>query len=58
MPYFNHGHWMLFVLEDTKMYYFGAEMDVNDNMWADDYVTLLYVAYAIARGKNPSHADW
>jgi hypothetical protein len=27
-------------------------------MWVDDYVTLLHVAYATTRGKNPSHADW
>ena len=41
-----------------KRYYFGAGMDVHDNMWADDYVTLLHVAYAIAQGKNPSQVDW
>jgi hypothetical protein len=27
-------------------------------LWADNYVTLLYVAYATARGKNPGHVDW
>jgi hypothetical protein len=56
--YFNHGHWTLFVFKDSKTYHFGAGMDVHDNMWADDYVTLLHVAYATARGKNPGHAGW
>jgi hypothetical protein len=32
MPYFDHGHWTLFVLEDSKTYYFGTVMDVHDNM--------------------------
>jgi hypothetical protein len=58
VPYYNHGHWTLFVLEDSKTYHFGAGMDVHDNMWADDYVTLLHVAYATALGKNPGHTDW
>jgi hypothetical protein len=57
VPYFNYSPWTLFILKDTKTYYFGARMDVHDNMWADDYVTLLHVAYATARGKNPGHAD-
>jgi hypothetical protein len=57
-PYFDHEHWMLFVLEDTKTYHFGVGMDVHDNMWANDCVTLFHVAYATARGKNPGHADW
>jgi hypothetical protein len=58
VPYYDHGHWTLFVLEDAKTYHFGAGMDVHDNMWADNYVTLLHVAYATALGKNPGHADW
>jgi hypothetical protein len=57
VPYFDHGHWTLFVLEDSKMYPFGTAMDVHDNMWADDYETLLHVAWATALGKNPGHAD-
>jgi hypothetical protein len=40
------------------MYHFGAGMDVHDNMWADDYITLIHVAYATTRGKKPGHADW
>jgi hypothetical protein len=46
------------VVKDTKMYHFGAGMDVHDNMWADDYITLIHVAYATTRGKKPGHADW
>jgi hypothetical protein len=57
VPYFEHGHWTLLVLEDLKMYHFGTKMDVHDNMWTDDYVTLQHVAYETARGKNPGHAD-
>jgi hypothetical protein len=30
--YFDHGHWMPFVLEDAKTYHFGTGMDVYDNM--------------------------
>jgi hypothetical protein len=56
--YFNHGHWTLFVLEDSKTYHFGLAMDVHDNMWADDYVTLLHVAWATTLEKNPGHVDW
>ena len=58
VPYFNHGHWTLFVLEDTKMYHFGVGMDVHNNMWVDDYITFLHVAYAMAQEKNPGHVDW
>ena len=55
--YFDHIHWILFVLEDTKTYHFGAAMDVHDNMWADDYVTFLHFAWLTALRKNPSHID-
>jgi hypothetical protein len=58
VPYFDHGHWTLFILEDTMTYHFGAGMYVHDNMWANDYVTFFYVACATARGKNPGHVDW
>ena len=58
VPYFDHIHWTLFVLEDSKTYHFGTSMDVHDNMWANDYVTLLYVDWATAFGKNPNHVDW
>jgi hypothetical protein len=57
VPHFDHGHWMLFVLESTKMYHFGDGMDVHDNMWAYDYITLLHVTNATAMGINPKHAD-
>jgi hypothetical protein len=58
IPYFDHRHWTLFVLKDSKTYHFGKAMDVHENMWADDYVTLFHVAWATAFGKNPGHADW
>jgi hypothetical protein len=32
VPCFDHGHWTVFVLEDTKKYHFGTGMDVHDNM--------------------------
>jgi hypothetical protein len=56
--YFDYRHWTFFVLEDSKTYHFGAVMDVHDNMWADDYVTLLHIAWATALAKNLGHADW
>jgi hypothetical protein len=58
VPYFDHSHWILFVLEDTKTYHFSVAIDVHGNMWADDYVTLLHVAWGTALGKNPGYADW
>ena len=30
---------MLFVLKDSKTYYFGAGMDMHDNIWVDDYTS-------------------
>lgn len=33
-------------------------MDVHDNMWVDDYVTILHVAWITALGKNLSYTNW
>ena len=57
VPYFDYGHWTLFILKGLKTYHFSAAMDVDNNMWVDDYITLLHVTWATTLEKNYSHVD-
>jgi len=44
VPYLDHGHWTLFIVEKDVTYHLGLLLHLHDSLWSDNFVVLVHIA--------------